>query len=582
MNQASYLAVMPAALPFRNRTFRLRLSAYWLLIPLLACVSVIAAGLVYIASTYEGIAQWYRGLHACFYRNFDWQQAFFTPETYSNGKIYAGIAVGIAAIHAVWFGAMLRRKHSWKLDLQLRDGDHITIIVLWFFQAATWAYGITHCVPGYDEVFSAVNCAGMHPFQCASYYMLPNNHLFFNLLNSFASRLGSDPLLSARLISGLAAFALTPLLYLWIRTRRVNVVIAALICAVVLLQFPVWAFSFQGRGYALYLLCAWTSFISVQHYFESGNRAAFLPLVLATLIGFWTVPSYLYWEIAVVLYALCGMIRRKKLDGSLITSMLLSAALVFLAFTPVLCFSGLPALAENRYVVAHREELLHYLPAFWSSIGSTVQYTFNAWVEHRNWLYFLCFAVPFVAAPFLFRRRIFSSLFFLWLSWIVLFAFILYSKRYPYPRNQIAHVSIVLVSMLLVCQEFLARIPARPGTWRTLLFAGGCAILSLHFARFNREHIHDSIYHYFADTRYRSIHDAVLRLPAGAVVWVSPEGFYWEYLCKQRGLRASMCEGDHATHYIYIPNEEPVPPEIRDRYEKVDGADEYDILKIKR
>jgi len=573
---------MPAALPFRNRILRLRLSAYWLLIPLLACVSVIIAGLMYVTSGYERLAQWFRDLHPCFYRNFDWQQAFFTQRTFQQGRVFAGIAIGIALPLAFWLGSLLRRKSSWQFGLQLRGGDQASILVLWLFQIATLIYGFTHCVPGYDEVFSAMNCAGMHPFQCASYYMLPNNHVFFNLLNAFLGRLGSDPLLTARLISSVAALLLMPLLFLWIRSRGAGPAAAAIICAVLMLQFPVWAFSFQGRGYALYLLCAWTAFISTQYYFESGNRAAWLPLVLATLIGFWTVPSYLYWEVAIVVYMIFQMLRRKKPDTGLIGMTLLSGALVFLAFTPVLCFSGLPALAANRYVAAHEEPLASYLPTFWNSIGSTVQYTFNAWVEHRNLLYFLCFAAPFLAMPFAGRRKLFSSLVFLWITWGVLFAFILYSKRYPYPRNLTAHASLVLVCLLLVCRDMISGIPARFGNWRTVVFAAGCMILGVHFTRFNREHIHDSIYHYFADTRYRTIHDAVLRLPQNAVVWVSPEGFYWEYLCRQRGLKASMCEGMNASHYIYIGNEEQVPAELHGRYRKVDGADEYEILEIRR
>jgi len=50
--------------------------------------------------------------------------------------------------------------------------------------AGLWAWGATQVPPAYDEVFSAVYCAGNESLLATwSYYILPNNHVLFNLLN---------------------------------------------------------------------------------------------------------------------------------------------------------------------------------------------------------------------------------------------------------------------------------------------------------------------------------------------------------------------------------------------------------------
>ena len=107
-----------------------------------------------------------------------------------------------------------------------------------------------------------------------------------------------------------------------------------------------------------------------------------------------------------------------------------------------------------------------------------------------------------------------------------------------------------------------------------------CAAFAVHFAQFNRQHIHDSLYFYNAETRYKTLHEAIMSLPADARVGVSDEGFYWEFLCQQRGLEASMCLGLSATHYIKMETE-ILPAYLTGKVEKIRQADEYEIYKIK-
>ncbi len=571
---------MAAALPDRIQVLRLRLSYRWLYAPLLACLAVICGASLYLISSYERLAAWYLGLNPCFYKSYEWQQLFFNPATHQKGRSFciAGIVAGIAL--GAWLLRSLRKKKSWLLELSFTKADRAAVACLWLFGAAIWLYGMLRAVPGYDEVFSAVNCAGIHPFQTASYYMLPNNHVFFNLTNALLGKLFSDNLISARIISGLAAFVLIPVLYKWIRSQGVPVAVAAVFVALMLLQFPVWGFAFQGRGYLLYLLCAWTAFISLQSYFRTGNRMMLPPHMLVTVLGFWIMPSYLFWEAAILMYILYGVIRTRQLRAELVAALAVAAGFVFLAYLPILCFSGLGAITENRYVVAEKVPLARYAPDFWNGFRSGVQYTFSGSVDARNISYLLAFFLPLALLPFLVRRRVFTTLLFLLFVWISFAGLLFCMQRFPFMRNLIAHSSLTLAALLLSSYSLLQSVFGARFTWlQHTLPVLCCAMVGLHFARFNQQHIYDSLYFYQSDTRYRTLHEAILKLPADSRVWVSAEGFYWEYLCKRRKLPASMCLGPSATHYIRMETE-PLPPELSGKVEKILQADEYEILRI--
>jgi hypothetical protein len=328
-------------------------------------------------------------------------------------------------------------------------------------------------------------------------------------------------------------------------------------------------------------LCAWASFIFLQRYLQTGRKMNLAVHTLAVVVGFWTVPTFLFWEAALGVYLMWHMIRRRKPDWPAIRAQVIAGACVFLAFLPVFCFSGKAALMENRYVRADKTTLLEHWPAFRSSFGATIQYCFSGYVEVRNLSYMALFFLPLALLPFIRKSRVAGSVGFYVIVWLSFSALEFYMQRFPFQRNLIAHYSFTLAALLLACQASLNG--ALRQRWRSgqlAITALCCAALALHFARFNRDHIHDSLYFYFADTRYRSLHAAVMTLPAGARVGLSDEGFYWEYLCRQRGLEASMCMGPAATHYIK-DKEEPLPSYLVGRVEKIRQADEYEIYRVK-
>jgi hypothetical protein len=588
-------------------TFRSRIARSWLLLPILLCLLAIVACILYLSHSYGALRDWYLGLFPCIYKAWEWPEKFFTPMVKQAGNYYCIAGIAVAALLLLYFASQyIKNKNPLTSVFRLYRPDAGYLAVLYAFGLAIWLYGFFRACPAYDEVFSAVNCAGIHPFQTASYYMLPNNHVFFNVLNAITGAYTEDKVFSGRILSGLAFAALIPILYYWLRSKTASRPYAALFCALLMLQFPTWGFAFQGRGYSLYLLCSWASFIYLQRYIQMKSRPALLVHAIAVVIGYWTVPSFLFWHAALCIYLLINMLRWRRMDWPAIRAQAVAVAFVFLAFLPVFCFSGAAALMDNGYVKDTGDFFTNFVPNFRVAFRSAIQYCFSGFVDAHDWSYVALFFLPLALLPFIRKSRASGSVGFYVIVWVAFCIVELKIQHFPFMRNLIAHASITLAAALLACYAFIRRalwegkrgfrsmlaflLDLRAdrdwGKWRIVqaaAIAGAglvCIAVAVHFVRFNQDHIHDSLYFYNADSRYRTLHEAVMTLPAGARVGVSDEGFYWEYLCERRGLTASMCMGPSATHYIKMDTE-ILPPYLEGRVEKIRQADEYEIYRVR-
>lgn len=560
--------------------FRLKLSRWWLTLPIGLLASAIVSTLLYLSAGYKALVLWYLGLFPCIYKHADWSTSFFTPAVKHAGNKYGLVGMVLAFILLIAAIRLFQRSKGFEFRICCRKVDVWYLVGLFLFGLCIWLYGFFVSYPAYDEVFSAVNCAGMHPFQTASYYMLPNNHIFFNTLNSLLFHFAGNMVLTGRFISGAAFAILIPLLYYWLKSITKSPVYAAIFCAVLMLQFPVWAFSFQARGYSIYLICSWASFILLQRYLKTQRTQDLFFHGLSIVIGFWTVPSFLFWEVSLIVYAVFAMLHRRKIEWTLVKTHFIVGCSVFLAFLPILCFSGEAAILENHYVNAVKVPLAQYWPGFSKVFQSSIQYCFSGFVDAQNWTYIFLFYFPLLALFFVRKTRAGGIVAFSVIVWLVLAGMTLQMQRFPFMRNLTAHCSVTLAAVLLAGHSLLHQVGKRRMiALKTAAITLFCLGMAVHFIRFNRDHIHDSIYFYDVKSRFISLHNAVLKLPENARVGLSDEGFYWEFLCKQRGLKASMCM-DSMTHYIKIENEEKLPDYLRGHVEKILQVDEYEIYAV--
>jgi hypothetical protein len=163
---------------------------------------------------------------------------------------------------------------------------------------------------------------------------------------------------------------------------------------------------------------------------------------------------------------------------------------------------------------------------------------------------------------------------------------ILQSQTYPFQRNFIAHDSITLAAVLLSCHALLQVVlpelilPHRLKAVKASIIGLASVALCAHFVRFNRDHIHDSIYFYDVKIGYDVLQDALHAIPEGSKVGLSNEGFYWEFICHNRGLQASMCMGEAADYYVKQREGEELPDYLKGRAEKWKDAEQYEIFKV--
>lgn len=559
-----------------------KLKNLWLLLPGLLALAIIGFCVYYLSSTHTQLQRDYLRIVHCMYRQPLWEEGFFNQQTKNAGNVFASVGIGLAATLVIWSWTLRKRRLAYHIAVKTFVFRHkYYLLPLIIITVVLWSWGAFTSVPAYDEVFSAVNCANVRPLQTLAYYMLPNNHVFFNLVNNLVFHPVYDKVLTGRIISGLSQIVLAAVLYWWLFKKLNSRIYALLYTTLLLLQFPVWGFSFQARGYALYLLCAFISLIGTEQYFTNRNSTWLIFQAAATIVGFCIMPSFLFWYSGIVCFAILYCASRRRIDMSFFKAQLFAGICIYCFYLPGICYSGLSAFVDNPYVKVFDISWTEFWGGFQRDINSTIQYSFGGNVDAHSNLYTVLFYLPLFATPFLHRGRTGTVLSLNLIIWIV-FALLQFKFRhYPFMRNMIAHVSIGLCALLL-CMHVLLEWLQKKLRISFLLPVGAiafCLIIGIHFVRFMGGHVHDSLYFYDAKMGYDLPMNTIQRIPLNADVWCSDQSFYLQYLLKRRGTDASHCMGEHQEYFITDRNEgvPPVPGAIN--ILRVDSVLQYLIYR---
>lgn len=149
-----------------------------------------------------------------------------------------------------------------------------------------------------DEIYSIAHYSARGPWTTLTTYDVANNHIFFNLLNSLTPGAGSYDPLHARIWSIVAVLAAIGLgaeeLY-----RRRWYLAGGLYVFALGANHDLLDLVLQARGYGILLLCSTVASVAAWHFLESKRRRWLLALALATLVGSWTVPTFIFLAAAV-------------------------------------------------------------------------------------------------------------------------------------------------------------------------------------------------------------------------------------------------------------------------------------------
>lgn len=145
-----------------------------------------------------------------------------------------------------------------------------------------------------DEMRTIKLFSSQGPLQVITDYHLPNNHIFFNLINSLSPYSDSYDTLRARLWSFIAVFAaFIVVLVAWFRTGRF--LEAAVFTQVCLANHDLLDIVLQARGYGFLFLFAVVSSLAAFRFVRDGEIRMYGVIGACTFFGAWTIPLYLFF-----------------------------------------------------------------------------------------------------------------------------------------------------------------------------------------------------------------------------------------------------------------------------------------------
>jgi hypothetical protein len=180
-----------------------------------------------------------------------------------------------------------------------------------------------------DELWSVLHYSGKGPWTVVTLYDAPNNHIFFNLLNSVTPGRGSVEPLRARIWSFAAVTTLLAGFLAYFARRR-----ALAWGAVPFLLFAAGPefldLTLQARGYGLLSLAALAASVSTVDYIRSERPRTLAFLGVTSILGAWTVPTFVFFVAPLWAVLLLAVRRRQVLLGAA-----LSGAGILLVHLPV-------------------------------------------------------------------------------------------------------------------------------------------------------------------------------------------------------------------------------------------------------
>ncbi len=534
----------------------------------------------YYTSNYEYLTNWFLSLNNCFYKSDVWQKEFFTTSVKKVGDYYSIASIIVSSLGVFFFSRKLFQIFKQKDKLTIRvltPKEHlIGYILLLLIAILLWLYNHTFILPWYDEVFSGKFISELHPFQTLAYYMLPNNHVFFNLLNNILFFWTEQKVLTGRIISLCAYVGVMWCIYFWLK-KVVHVKCLAFSMVILLaMHYPIWSFGTQARGYELQLLMAWICFISIENYFDQNRKFWWSLFSFAAIIGFITVPTFLFYYSACLGYVLYRMWLTKNACWSFWKNQLLVLIIVFLFYLPAICFSGLNSITHNQYVSPEVKTAIEYMPVLGKMMHRYILYCFAFNCDGSIWLNYAFIFIPlylfFVKNKTIQRLAVFFVL--QWLAFLVLNTKML--SAVPC-RTLLLQYSFTMAFGVLAVYYFFHNLFKKKEKWATRFSLVFLLLMGIHFCNTQR-HSLNQLYGPETNKTFQINEAGIKHLPKGYSVAFSNESFLWIYLAQHKNYELHPCPQGNETFYVKRSFENlPQPYQGYQLYFKAD--DFYEIYK---
>ena len=559
----------------------LRAGALGVVCAALGTVAVFA--LFYLLSGYHYLLGWYLGLGDCIYKQESFTKIYFTTATKHAGNGYCAAALIVCGILLpLCISKLLRVWRGNYGRAQWVVSGLSVIYTLLLLCGCTglwcWGYGLAH--PAFDEVFSAQNVAAIHPFQGISYYMLPNNHLLYNFVNNLFSRFFSDSIFSGRLLSlaFYCAFGVGVFHALCRFTGKKT--LSFLLALALISQFFVWGFSFQARGYELYLLFETGLVVSLFSWLRTGHKKWLFINAACAVCGYFCMPSFLYLHAAQLAFAVIYQLINRNFQPAFWKYQAAALGVAFLCITPALCFSGYDSMFNNIYVapMSKIKTTAEFCSWMFPYFMPYVNHIFSDVVWHGTSFGLLLSVTPLALLLSGRRSRFFAPGLFYAVMWAVFLAMAIVMHRLPFERNLIGHYSISWAFFLVTIYWLSAIVKRLPGVITTVVPAVVAVLFIYHFIATNRDLLQYTPYEYDVNTVYLDQQKCTNTVPAGSVVYCSDESFYFGYFCRKKGCVVHHCPTGTEPYYIKLTTEAMLPV-FASRYRLDTTINDYEVYR---
>jgi len=490
-------------------------------------IIVAAFSIGYWSLNHQQLANWYRGLNPNFYKAAEWSKSFFTIEVKSQGNWWCLAAL----VASVCWACLVWKSQRLKIStLTFNRKSAISYATIALIGIILSIIASKHSAYATDEIFSALNFASIPLFQGFSYYALPNNHILFNFINRLFFFWTDNLVLTGRIISLCCyVIALWASWYFIGKFVRSNWLKSGMII-VLALEFPVWGFSGQARGYELSLMLSVLSFITFWDYWVDKNTDSLTYNAIFNVGAILTIPTYLYWWVGLVFAALLFMVWNRRLDWHYIRVSFTSACMTLILSLPFLSFSGFSALADNRWIKTEDFGMLNFL----LNINGSLYFNglFNEWFcfFSKNILFSLGIVlIPFILIFYATKDIRYRSIIIVYLSIIVSFVFIaVITRKLPFYRNLIAHSFIAMLFILIALLALLST--------RNLRICFGILLLAAipYFAYTNYKRMPENLYYYGVTSYYNKLYQSKTIIKPQSTVYLDDESFFWWYVLKTK------------------------------------------------
>jgi hypothetical protein len=200
----------------------------------------------------------------------------------------------------------------------------------------------------YDESWSYIYFSGRGFLDTATFYPLPNNHIFYNLVAGVFDKLPVDAAVTTRLPS--LVISLITIYYLFkLANLAFSRGIALLVVVLFAGIFPVLMYSVEARGYSFVIGFTVFIFYAVVRLAQEPGRKRYRYLyVFSMAAGFYSLPSFFFTilpvNITLIIYYVVK--RQWRSFGFFIIDNVKTIALTVLLYAPVVYFNSLAAITK--------------------------------------------------------------------------------------------------------------------------------------------------------------------------------------------------------------------------------------------